>query len=347
MIGGDIRLKESYMIYEFLRNSMKVKENKEEQVEKLLNDQNINEIMFNSYDNIYCEIDNKIVRQSNIFEDKEQYHRFVSSLLSENNIIVNESFPIVDFSIGKDLRANIIKDTISQNDLVLSIRRRKMDITNIEDLSKNNFATIDVLNYLVKEMKNKKNIFISGETSTGKTTLLNALLKELSEEERIIIIEDTKEIQLPSNYNAINLVSREKIYDSKEVSISDLIKTSLRMRPDRIILGEIRREEVLQYIHALNTGHSGSICTGHSKSGKDMINRLTMLLLEQNIPLSAIKLQLGRSIDYIVHLTRNNNNNRRLESIDSVNYKNDEIILETILMYDEYKDEYNYKNYTN
>lgn len=336
-------MKEKILIYEFLKNTMSEKLIHVDKAEILMENKEINEIMFNGYNNIYCEINQVIVEQHNIFESREEYHRFVSKLLSQNNITINESKPIADFNIGKNLRVNIVKDSISHRDLVMSVRRRKEEIINIKALIDQNFATDEVLYFLKAQMKNMKNIFISGETSTGKTTLLNAMLKELSPEERIITIEDTKEIELPPHFNSINLVARDQLYDSKEVNISDLIKASLRMRPDRIILGEIRREEVMQYIHALNTGHRGSICTGHSQSSQDMLNRLTMLLLEQNIPLEAIKLQLGRSIDLIAHLTRSKNK-RKISSIDSVSFQNNEICIENIVYYDEVNDEYIWKN---
>jgi pilus assembly protein CpaF len=189
------------------------------------------------------------------------------------------------------------------------------------------------MHYLKDKFQNKRNIFISGRTSTGKTTLLNALIKEIDSQERIVIVEDTPEILVPPGKNAVCLASRKQHYESSEVSISDLIKASLRMRPDRIILGEIRREEVVPFIHALNTGHEGSICTGHSDSGEDMVNRLLMLLIEQGIPLEAARMQLKRSMDILVHLVRVDGT-RRLRSIHEVDKLSEGITLRKVVEWD-------------
>lgn len=309
-------MKELSLIFEFLKNN-ETTNIKKHAIEDLLNNNEINEIMVNSYDQVFYELDNKIYLKENVFKDKQEYHKYIEMMLRENNIRVNESRPIIDFNIGSNLRINLIKESISHDDIVLSLRKKRDKFLDIGELVNSGFCTKKIIDFMIEQVDLKKNIFISGETSTGKTTLLNALLRTISPNERMIIIEDTQEIQMPKAYNAINLISRCQVYESKEISISDLIKTSLRMRPDRIILGEIRREEVIQFIHALNTGHSGSICTGHGNSAVEMYQRLLMLLMESGIPQQAAEIQLGMSIQLMVHLTRKNGI-RRIHSIYQV-----------------------------
>ncbi len=312
-------MKELSLIFEFIRDN-ETADAKQHAIEELINNHEISEIMVNSYDQVFYEIDNKMFLKENVFKNKQDYHDYIESMLRENNIRVNESRPIVDFNIGNDLRINLIKESISHDDIVLSVRKKRQKFLKTNELVNSGFCTKKIIDFIIEQVDLKKNIFISGETSTGKTTLLNALLKTIDPKERMIIIEDTQEIQMPKEYNAINLISRSQLYESREISISDLIKTSLRMRPDRIILGEIRREEVIQFIHALNTGHSGSICTGHGNSAYEMYQRLLMLLLESNIPMQAAEIQLGMSIQLMVHLSRRNGI-RRIQSIYYVKRK--------------------------
>jgi len=327
------------VIFEFVKNNGLEGKPENKELEYMISDGNINEIMFNGYNDIFYEKNNEIIRAENIFKDKREYQKYIQNFLGENNIYINESRPIVDFSIGQDMRVNIIKESISKSEIIMSIRKKNRMFYDRKVLLKNNFYDKDVMDYLIDAVKIKKNIFISGETSTGKTTLLNMLLRTVDVTERIIIIEDTLEIVMPDRYNSVNLISRDKLYDSTKVTISDLVKTSLRLRPDRLILGEIRREEVIQYINALNTGHKGSICTGHSDSAIDMFNRLLMLLMEQNIPVISAEMQLARSMDIIVHISRRSGT-RRIESLVSVDYYNNNVEFREIVNYSEKKDKY-------
>lgn len=329
------------VIFEFIKNNSLEGKPDNKELEYMISDRDISEIMFNGYNDIFYEKNNEIIRANNIFKDKLEYQKYIQNFLGENNIYINESRPIVDFSIGQDMRVNIIKESISKREVIMSIRKKNRMFYDKEILLKNNFYDEDVMNYLIDAVKNKKNIFISGETSTGKTTLLNMLLRSVDPTERIIIIEDTLEIVMPDIYNSVNLISRDKLYDSTKVTISDLVKTSLRLRPDRLILGEIRREEVIQYINALNTGHKGSICTGHSDSAIDMFNRLLMLLMEQNIPVISAEMQLARSMDIIVHISRKSGI-RRIESLVSVNYYDNNVEFCEIVNYSEKKDKYDW-----
>lgn len=296
----------------------------------LISDGEINEIMINSHEQIFYEKCGVIRKAPKLFEDTNDYNRFINQLLSENNITVNESRPIVEFNIGKELRVSLVKDSISHRETVITIRRRRNFLLSTERLIKAGLCNETVMNYLRDSVKKKMNIFISGQTSSGKTTLMNALIREIDASERLVIIEDTPEISISPDHNAVSLISRQQRYESQAVSISDLIKASLRMRPDRIILGEVRREEVVQFIHALNTGHSGSICTGHSQSNQDMFNRLLMLLIESGIPIEAAKFQLGRSVDLMVHLDKNRGK-RSIDEIEKVIVKGTSIQFEKII----------------
>ncbi len=299
----------------------------------LISDREINEIMINSHEQIFYEKGGVISKAPKVFENANDYNRFINQLLSENNIIVNESRPIVEFNIGKELRVSLVKDSISHQETVITIRRRKNFLLSTDRLVKVGLCDKAVMNYLKDAVKQKMNLFISGQTSSGKTTLMNALIREMDASERLVIIEDTPEISISPDHNAVSLISRQQRYESQAVSISDLIKASLRMRPDRIILGEVRREEVVQFIHALNTGHNGSICTGHSQSNQDMFNRLLMLLIESGIPIEAAKFQLGRSVGLMVHLDKAGGK-RIIDEIEKVIVKGTTIQFDKIISID-------------
>ncbi len=287
-------------------------------IEKLF-DGEFYEIMINSWSQVFVENREGIVFVDNVFTSAKEYSKNVSSFLASYNQRLSVDKPIINFDVKGKYRINVINSNISGKNTIITIRKNGGNRFEREAFISSGFANEIQMSLLEKCVLDKKTIFISGETSSGKTTLLNYLLKSIPFDERIIIIEDTKEINISSKNNAIFLRTTEQEFNVKGVSTSDLVKASLRMRPDRIIVSEIRRDEIVDYLHAINTGHSGSISTGHGNSPEDMLIRLEMLLLEAGIPYNAVKRYLGRGIDIIVQLE--GKRNRKISSISEITYR--------------------------
>lgn len=321
------------MLHELIASELHSGDRTEERITTLLNDLSVDEIMINRHDQVFCDRQGRLIPVEGIFPDRFAYEGFISRLLAKYNVVLNESRPIVEFSIGKALRVSLVKQSISRRETVVTIRRKHRRWLDTDRLVESGLCDDAVMAYLKVCVGKRLNCFISGSTSTGKTTLLNALLREVPDSERLVIIEDTPEITPGEGQNAVCLMSREQRYESQEVSISDLVRAALRMRPDRIVLGEVRRDEAVQFIHALNTGHEGSICTGHSRSCRDMVNRLMMLLIESGVPLEAAQSQLSRAIDLMVHLGRDGGV-RRIVEITRMASRGGRIRLEEVVRLD-------------
>lgn len=287
-----------------------------------------NEIMINSWNQVFIEKEGRIIKKENVFSSVKEYKREVAIFLAMHNQRLSVDKPIINFELRKMYRVHVVNSNISGKYPIITIRKNGGRRFNKNDFIKNSFATEKQINFLQKLVKEKKNIFISGETSSGKTTFLNFLLKNISENERLIVIEDTNEIEAPKSSNVIYLRTKEEEFNVREVTTSDLVKASLRMRPDRIILGEIRRDEVLDFLHAINTGHDGSISTGHGSSPEDMIIRLEMLLLQAGVPYNAAKRYLGRGIDYIIQLS--GKRIRKINRISHIYFKDGEVIIDDV-----------------
>lgn len=305
-------------------------------LEPLISDESVTEIMCNGYDHIFIERNGKLEKVNMKFSDKERYNNLLQKIASDINRKVDFMNPIVDARLKNGSRVNIVLDPVAINGPILTVRKFSSKLFSIDDLI--GFESFSKsCGYFLKKMVNeKKNIFISGGTGSGKTTLLNALCNEISSDERIITIEDSAEIKIEGIENYISLEKRNKNMEGKgEITISDLIKTSLRMRPDRIIVGEIRGREALDMLQAMNTGHDGSISTGHSNSAIDMISRIeTMVISNFEIPISSVKRQISSAIDIIVHLSRMRDGSRKITEIFKVKgIKEDEIELEKLFEY--------------
>lgn len=296
---------------------------KEESPISRLLDQDFEEIMFNAWDEVYLEDAHGMKKLEEVFFDQKHYEREIALFLARHNERLSVDRSILHFAIEDEIRVQVLHRQISDGETVLSFRKSGAGRFSVEDFIESGFMTEKQYTLLKKLVLGKKTIFISGETSSGKTTLLNFLLGEIPEEERLIMIEDTREILAPGIRNAVYLRTSEAEYQKEEISTSDLVKASLRLRPDRIILGEIRREEVVDFLHAINTGHQGSLCTGHGNSPMDMIHRLEMLLMEAGVPYGAAKRYLGRGIDVICHLE--GKTKRKLQQICRVVLKEDEV----------------------
>ncbi|NLL23755.1 MAG: CpaF family protein [Tissierellia bacterium] len=286
------------------------------------------EIMFNAWNEVFIEDDRGIREVKGLFYSREDYRRSVARFLAMYNQRLSVDRPIVDFDIDKGYRINVVNSHLTGGDIVMTIRRGGGQRFKEMDFLEGGFMSRKQRQLLLQLVRQRKTLFISGETSSGKTTLLNFLLGDIDRSERIVIIEDTAEIKAPEGSNCVYLRTKKKAHLVREVNTSDLVKTSLRMRPDRIILGEIRREEVVDFIHAINTGHQGSLCTGHGNSPQDMIARLEMLLMEAGIPYEAAQRYLGRGIDVIIQLR--GKSERRLESISAVSFSKGEVEIHDI-----------------
>ena len=295
---------------------------------EVIDDKAVKEIMINSYDEIFIDKNGRYIKWDKSFESPEQLDNIIQQIVSKVNRIVNVSNPIVDARLYDGSRVNIVIPPIALKGPCMTIRKfpEKIDMDKLikyQSLDKN---TAEFLSNLVKS---GYNIFISGGTGSGKTTFLNALSEYIPEDDRVITIEDSAELNISHVKNLVSLETRNKnIEGLGEIDMSMLIKASLRMNPDRIIVGEVRGKEALDMLQAMNTGHDGSLSTGHANSAYDMLSRLeTMVLMAQDLPLRAIRQQISSSIDIIIHLTKLKNKKRvvyeicELEELKDDNYQ--------------------------
>lgn len=289
-------------------------------LEDLLADEEITEIMINGPDNIFIEKNGQVIHSDEKFSSEEKLNDIIQSIVAQSNKIVNESNPIVDSRLPDGSRINIVLKPAAVDHSILSIRKFPKEQMTMERLK--NFGSIDEeqIDFLKKLVESGYNIFVSGGTGSGKTSFLNALGEFIPKDERVITIEDSAELQLKNVENLVRLEARNANLEGKnEISIRDLLKSSLRMRPDRIVVGECRGAEALEMLQAFNTGHDGSLSTGHSNSCKDMLSRLeTMVLMGAEIPLPAIRQQIASGIDIIVQLGRLRDKSRKLLEISEV-----------------------------
>lgn len=311
-------------------------------LEDILADENITEIMINGPDNIFIEKQGRVMKSTEHFSSEEKLNDIIQNIVAINNKIVNESNPIVDTRLPDGSRVNIVLKPASVDSSVISIRKFPKEQMTMARLKA--FGAIDdeQILFIKKLVQSGYNIFVSGGTGSGKTSFLNAMAEFIPEDERVITIEDSAELQLKNVANLVRLEARSKNLEGKnEISIRDLLKSSLRMRPDRIIVGECRGGEALEMLSAFNTGHDGSASTGHSNSCKDMLSRLeTMVMMGAEIPLPAIRSQIASGVDIIVQLGRLRDKSRKLLEIAEVDgIKNGEIQLNTIYRFKEIGEE--------
>lgn len=289
-------------------------------LQPLLDDTSVTEIMCNGYQHIFVERSGAIEKVALAFREEKHYKSLLQKIASDVNRKIDFSSPIVDARLKDGSRVNIVLDPIALNGPILTIRKFSAAVYSLEDLNDFGSASDKAIHYLKLIVSNRKNVFISGGTGSGKTTLLNALCKEIDPSERIITIEDSAEIKVTGVDNVVSLEKRNPNTEgSGEISIAQLIKTALRMRPDRIIVGEIRSAEAIDMLQAMNTGHSGSISTGHSNGPLDMLRRIeTMVLSGLEIPIIAVQQQIASAIDVLIHIEREKNGKRRIVSISEL-----------------------------
>ncbi len=248
-------------------------------LQNLIEDETITEIMINGNQNIFIERNGKIILSDKRFISKKKLEDVIQQIVAETNRIVNEAVPIVDTRLSDGSRVNVVLYPIALNGPIVTIRKFPKESITLEKLRQWGALNQEIISFLQILIQSKYNIFISGGTGTGKTTFLNALSQHIPKDERVITIEDNAELQIKELPNLVSLEARmANVEGAGEISIRDLIKTALRMRPDRIIVGEVRGEEVIDMLQAMNTGHDGSLSTGHANSSKDMITRLETMV---------------------------------------------------------------------
>lgn len=307
-------------------------------LQELVDDPQITEIMINGPDRIFIERDGKLLESGLHFDSGEKLQDVIQQIVSDCNRVVNEASPIVDARLENGARVNVVLNPVALNGPIVTIRRFPDQPITMEDLVRFGSLTEEVCEWLGSLVKAKYNIFISGGTGSGKTTFLNALSDYIPKEERIITIEDSAELQIRNVRNLVRMETRnENVEGCREITIRNLIKTSLRMRPDRIIVGEVRGGEAFDMMQCLNTGHDGSMSTGHANSSRDMLSRLeNMILMGMEIPLPAIRQQIASGIDIIVHLGRLRDRTRKvLEIVEILGYEEGEIRLGTLYRFEE------------
>lgn len=307
-------------------------------IEELLEDESVTEIMINGHQNIFVEQSGKIRRYEKCFSSEEKLNDIVQKMVSSANRVVNETTPVADARLSDGSRLNVVLPPISLVGPVVTIRKFPEQFT-VEQLIEKKSISEECAAFLKQLVEARYNIFISGGTGAGKTTFLNALSRYIPETERIITIEDSAELQLDIP-NMVRLEARNRNMEGKnEIRIRDLIRAALRMRPDRIIVGEVRSEEALDMLQAMNTGHDGSISTGHANSSGDMLTRLEMMvLMAADIPLMAIKSQIASAIDILIHLERFRDGSRKVVSVEEIiGCRNGEICIQPLFEYDREK----------
>ena len=286
-------------------------------LQELIDDDSVTEIMVNGTEGIFLERNGRLLCWEKKITSKEKLEDMVQQIAGRCNRIVNESVPVADARLSDGSRVSLVLPPVALNGPVITIRRFPKNPIHMDRLVELGAVTTEAAAFLRVLVRSGYNIFISGGTGSGKTTFLNALSDFIPKEERIITIEDNAELQIQGAENLVRLEARQANTEGKNsVTIRDLIKASLRMRPDRIVVGEVRGEEALDMIQSMNTGHDGSLSTGHANSPRDMLSRLeTMILMAMELPLSAIRRQIASTVDILIHLGRMRDRSRKVMEI--------------------------------
>lgn len=332
--GKLLNLAEQEELRQYLFHSLR----KLDVLQELLDDPEITEIMVNGADHIFYEKKGRLFASDRKFTSKEKLNDVIQQIAAGNNRMVNEASPIVDTRLPDGSRVNVVLSPISIDGSAVSIRKFPSKPLEMEDLIRMGTVSEKAAELLKILVCAGFNLFISGGTGSGKTTVLNALSQYIPKEERIITIEDSAELQLIGKPNLVRLETRNANTEGVlPITIRDLIRTALRMRPNRLIVGECRGAEALDVLQAMNTGHDGSLSTGHANSCRDMLSRLeTMVLMGMELPLTAIRSQIASGIDVLVHLGRMRDGSRKILAITELaEYKDGEIRLNDIYRFEE------------
>lgn len=303
-------------------------------LQELIEDDSITEIMINGTEDIFLERNGSVFKSEKRFLSQSKLEDVIQQIVAGTNRYVNELSPIVDARLEDGSRVNVVLKPVALNGPIMTIRKFPKEKVTIEQLIEWNSISEEAAAFLEMLVRAKYNIFVSGGTGAGKTTFLNALSDFVPKEERIITIEDNAELQIKGVENLVRLEARNANLEGEgAVTIRDLIKSALRMRPDRIIVGEVRGEETVDMISsAMLNGHSGSMSTGHANNPADMLHRLeTMMMMGIALPLTAIQRQIASALDIIIHLGRLRDKSRRVMEIAEVaGYENGRIQLRTL-----------------
>lgn len=308
-------------------------------LDAIMADDDITEVMINGPEDIFIEKKGCLQKLDQSFESESRLEDIVQKIVGLAGREVNQANPIVDTRLPDGSRVNVVLPPIARNGATVTIRKFSKTPMTIEQLIKFGSITQDIANVLEKLIRAKYNIFICGGTGSGKTTFLNALSNYIPKEERVITIEDSVELQIVGIDNLVSLETRNaNASGAGQITIRDLIKSSLRMRPERIVVGEVRGAEALDMLQAMNTGHDGSLSTGHANSTKDMLSRLETMVLQgaEGLPLEAVRQQIASAIDIIIHLSRLRDHSRKtMEITEVIGYENGEIILNPLYRFEE------------
>lgn len=307
-------------------------------LDDLLADPEVTEIMVNAYDRIFIEKKGLLYSTPVRFRSPEAYEDIIRRIVSRAGREVSRRRPITDCRMEDGSRVNVVLPPVAARAPVLTIRKFSVRRFSLDDLVDNGTMTREAADFLRSAIRARMNIFISGGTGSGKTSLLNALAGEISPEERLISIEDARELDFFGHDNWIALEARRGNAEGEgQISIRDLIRASLRMRPDRIIVGEVRGPEAIDMLQAMNTGHDGSISTGHANSIIEMQLRLETMIMsgDGGLPISAIRRQIGRAIDLAIHIARMGDGSRKLTEIADLSIEGDQVIHHTIFRREE------------
>ena len=303
-------------------------------LQELIEDDEVTEILVNGPEKIFYEKKGEMLEYEYSFASEEALQNVIQQIVGKHNRVVNFTSPIVDTRLEDGSRVNVVLKPIAIDGTAISIRKFKKEPLDMQFMIKQGTITAEAAEFLRALVNNKYNLFISGGTSSGKTTFLNALSAYIPKGERIITIEDSAELRLQGIDNCVRLETRTMNTEgNKPITARDLIHTALRMRPDRIIVGECRGEETLDMLQAMNSGHEGSLSTGHANSTRDMLSRLeTMVLMGSELPLVAVRQQIASGIDVLIHLEKGRDGVRRVVEIaEIIGIKEGEI--ETRILY--------------
>lgn len=290
-------------------------------LDEIIADEDITEVMINGPDNVFVEKSGKQMKLDRGFESREKLEDIIQRIVGKAGREVNQSNPIVDTRLPDGSRVNVVMNPIALNGPIVTIRRFSKEPMTFKKLIEYGSVTPAIRDLLKVLVESRFNIFISGGTGSGKTTFLNAMSNFIPSDERVITIEDSAELQIVNIPNLVSLETRNSNSSGEgAITIRDLIKSALRMRPDRIVVGEVRGGEALDMLQAMNTGHDGSLSTGHANSAQDMMSRLETMVLTgaEGLPLPAIRQQIASALDIVVHLSRMRDKSRKTVSICEV-----------------------------
>lgn len=308
-------------------------------LDSIINDDTITEVMINGPDNIFIEQSGRLYKLDRQFESERNLEDIIQRIVGLAGREVNQANPICDTRLPDGSRVNVVLPPIALCGPTVTIRKFSKTPMTIERLIAYGSLTQEIADVLEMFVKAKYNIFVCGGTGSGKTTFLNALSNYIPKDERVITIEDSAELQIVGVDNLVSLETRNaNASGSGEISIRDLIKSSLRMRPERIVVGEVRGGEALDMLQAMNTGHDGSLSTGHANSTQDMLSRLETMVLQgaDGLPLDAVRQQIASALDIIVHLSRLRDKSRKtMEITEVVGYEDGKIILNPLYVFEE------------